>query len=616
MVAVRCSSCGRINSDLRELCVNCGTPLPAAGTVTRRKPAAARKPAPAAKAVPARKPAPAPKAVPARKPAAAKPAPARRPAAAKPVPRKPAPRQPAARRPPEPDRDLEALVPAGPEPDDELDRMPTVELAPAGSVPAPLVLPPPPRTEPPSGSGAWAWIRRTVLILEGLLAIGSAAAATWYERFDYLWVALAAGALPLLYAVVGVFRSRGWGRALRLATALVLVVVLAGASLLVMRSCSQAVGPRANLAGCDFSQTVLASRDLQGADLSGADLSAADLTRANLSSANLSDADLRGAQLVSADLRDADLSGADLRGVRLNSVRLAGADLSGANLAGLDISGQSFAEVDLTEADLTEGNLAKTDLTGAVLDRARLDGARVVEAVLASASLRGTVLRDATIRGSNFNQAVMDGVVLEGATLERLSMVGTTGLPDGRLAAALGVAPAGLGRALATHRIRLEARADIARTLGAACAGAPVPEAGGHGQGGFHSLLVASDAGKLSPMADQAFGRGWEPMAVRFGELVACAAPEETVTVEVCEYFDEETGEQGPTTRRLRFTRHVRVLQARDGAVLLDRVYEGTSPEPCPDTKFFFPQSEDDVIEGSHIGFTTLEPDFRGLVYP
>jgi uncharacterized protein YjbI with pentapeptide repeats len=604
VAAVRCSSCGRINSDLREICVSCGTPLPASGGgTTARKKAAARKPAP------------------------------RKAAPAKPVSRKPAPAKPAPRKPPPPSRpqpavDLEPLGRAGLEPDDELDlepddvfdRVPTAEIAaeakPGATIPAPLALPPPPRSEPPTGPGAWVWIRRTVLILEGLLAIGSAAAAVWYERFDYLWVALAAGALPLLYSLLGVFRSRGWGRALRLATALVLAVVLAGSSFLVMRSCSQAVGPRANLAGCDFSQVVLVAHDLHGADLSGADLSGADLSRANLSGADLSEADLRDASLVSADLREADLSGADLRGVRLNSVRLEGADLSGANLTGLDISGQSFADVDLTEADLTGANLAKTDLTGSVLDRARLDGARIVGAGLATASLRGAVLRDATIRASNFNQASMDGVVLEGATLERVAMIGTTGLPDGRLAAALGVPSAGLGRALATHQIRLEAPAQIARALGAACAGAPVPEAGGNGQGGFHSLFVATDAGRPIAMAEQAAGRGWAPMAVRFGELVACVAPEEPITVEVCEYVDEESGELVTPTRRLRFTRHVRVVQARDGAVLLDRVYEGSSPESCPDRKPIFAGPEEDVIEGSHIGFTTLEPDLRALVYP
>jgi hypothetical protein len=117
----------------------------------------------------------------------------------------------------------------------------------------------------------WPVIRRVILVLEGLAALVLAAAAARYERFDYLWAALAAGVLPLVYSVAGIFRSEGWGRVLRLVGALVMAVALAGSAVLVTGACANRVGPEADLAGCDFHDTLLVSEDLHGADLSDAD---------------------------------------------------------------------------------------------------------------------------------------------------------------------------------------------------------------------------------------------------------------------------------------------------------------------------------------------------------
>ncbi len=89
------------------------------------------------------------------------------------------------------------------------------------------ITPPPPRL--------WPVLRRVVLVPEGLAALAFAGIAARYERLDYLWAALAAGALPLLYSAVGAARTRRWSRVLRLGAALILAVGLGGASLVVTR---------------------------------------------------------------------------------------------------------------------------------------------------------------------------------------------------------------------------------------------------------------------------------------------------------------------------------------------------------------------------------------------
>jgi uncharacterized protein YjbI with pentapeptide repeats len=337
--------------------------------------------------------------------------------------------------------------------------------------------------------------------------------------------------------------------------------------------------------------------------------------RANLSGANLSRADLRGATISLADLSGADLTGADLRGVRISSANLDGARLANADLSELDLSAQDFAGVDLTGANLTAANLTETDLRDATLDRAVLERVRLVGADLTSASLRGTVLSEATIDRAVFDEAEMDGVFLDGADLQRSSMIGTTGLDDAALARAVDVNPGQLSRGLSAHRVRLERREDVLRTLGAACGGAPVDDAAARGGGPFHAIAVVGPAGGAIPLGDKALNRGWEPMAVRFGELVACVAPEEEVTVEVCRYFIEGSGAEGPATRRVRYTRHVRVVEARTAATIFDQVYEGSFPESCPAEKRVAEGAPEDILGGTHVDFPALEADLRGFVW-
>jgi len=91
-----------------------------------------------------------------------------------------------------------------------------------------------------------------------------------------------------------------------------------------------AIGPNANLQGCN-----LTNKNLSGANLSGANLSGANLSGANLSGADLNYANLSSAALETTNLVGAVLVGADLAGAFLGFANLSGAALHGANLAGV-----------------------------------------------------------------------------------------------------------------------------------------------------------------------------------------------------------------------------------------------------------------------------------------
>jgi uncharacterized protein YjbI with pentapeptide repeats len=455
----------------------------------------------------------------------------------------------------------------------------------------------------PEDDRRWPTVRRLLLMLEAFPALAFAAAAAWNRRSDFLWVALAAGALPLLYSLAGAFRARG-ARSRRVVAALVMAVALGGSSFLVFRDCANRLKPAGNLSGCDLSDTSLAGLDLQGANLTGADLSGADLSRAVLGGADLTDADLRGADLSGADLSDAKLSGADLRGARLQEAGLERVTLTDANLAELDLSGLVLAGLDLSRARLSGADLTETDLTGAILDAALLDGAQLVRTSLAHASLRGASLFGATVLESDLSNARLNGVTLQEADIRVVSLVGATGFAMAELAAALGVPPREIGRGLSTHLVRLQLRAEVLGALGGACRGAPVEHAV-QDSGDFHPLAIASAGGGASPMSRQALLHGWEPMATRFGDLVACLSPEVAETVEVC---PGTAGAAGPPGR-IQFTRQVRVVRVRTGAVVLDRVYRGSDPKPCP-------AAAEDNVRGSHVSFHALQADFTHLVMP
>jgi uncharacterized protein YjbI with pentapeptide repeats len=482
----------------------------------------------------------------------------------------------------------------------------------------------------------------------------------------YLAAAGAFATIPIAYAVVSLARaSAGLRRPAMAFVALGCVGALVPATVVVLRSCNLRLEAGADLSGCDLSGQDLSGLDLSGADLADADLSDtdlrvtdltdADLSGASLEGASIEGASLDGATLVDADLRDQDLSGIDLTGSDLSGVNLAGAtlvdaelagsdltaadliaadlaraDLSGAALVNADLAGASLDSVDLEGADLTgadlsgasldgvvltEATLSGADLTGASLEDAQMDGVDLTGAVLDDADLGRALLRhaaitDATLVGANLVDAVLDGAnvsgtAIEGASLEGASLVDVVGLADLDLAAALGIAIDDLGETLAVQNIRLERREDILAALAPACRGEGIAEAAVFPTGSLRSVVVLSKIGRPASLTEETPAR-WEPVAVRFAQLVACAGPERSETVEVCRYFVIETGQRGETVRRVRFSLPARIVEARTGNVVDERVFEGSQPQFC--ALEINPPLFEATLAGDHVTFPQIRP--------
>jgi uncharacterized protein YjbI with pentapeptide repeats len=487
---------------------------------------------------------------------------------------------------------------------------PPRETQPTEPLRPPTPPPPEPGTMRSHRRDRWPAVRGVVLGLDAAGAAAFGVLAIVIGGYGYLWASVAFAAAPVLLGAVAAVRAEGRPRVAGGAAVAVLVPLVAFSGFRVIVDCTNRLTPGADLSGCDLAGADLAGLDLGGANLSDANLRGADLGGTSLATANLEGAHLSGADLTGARFPGANLTNADLRGTRLAGTNLTDVNLTGADLRGLDLSDR-----DLGGLKLEGANLAGADLSGAQFDEATLTGADLRDANLQEAILHGADLRQTNLGRTDLRRAALDRTDLTGAALievvlDGASLVGTTGLSDTDLAAGVGVAPAELGDFASARSIRLEARDAILRTLGEACRGAGVGAAAPVGGGGLHQLVLVGGDGGTSQLGGRPKDLKWEPMAARFGELVACVEPEEDVTIEVCPYFNSATGVPGPPTRRVQFRRQVRLVEARSGTLVFDETFDGSFPAACPATKTSFGGGED-LIEGTHIGFDVLKGRFE-----
>lgn len=432
-----------------------------------------------------------------------------------------------------------------------------------GAEQPPITVPPPPRDR-------WPVVRRWLLGAFALFAIGLGVAGLLTGEPMFAIAAWTFVAMPIVYLVVAAARG-AFARPAGVGIAAGLAIVVTATTVMALISCGQRLEPRADLAGCDLTDAEIAGLDLN--------------------SANLSDADLSGANLAGTNLASANLTGANLAGARFDETVLINADLQGA---------------DLSDTDLTRTLLPPASLEGAVLDGTNLQGIDLASVTLAGASARG-----ATLRNANLSSADLSGVALEGASLDGATLIDTKGLGDDVLAQALGVGPDDLARTLAEQEIRLEDRQEILTALEAACAGRGVSGTTPYPQGAFHPMAILNERGQSGMETDRAAERGWEPMAVRFAQLVACLGDEEETQIESCPYSGEG---KFATITRVQNHREFKVVEASTGRTVLQRELEGTMPKPCPFTHFFSDFNLNETFSGSSIGFSKIEPELARLV--
>ena len=237
-------------------------------------------------------------------------------------------------------------------------------------------------------------------------------------------------------------------------------------------------------------------------------------------------------------------------------------------------------------------------LAGCSFERSDFTGRDLRGANLVSANLKRAVLRKANLAHANLNGAVLTGVdltdaSLDGAILDRVNLVGATGLTDEALASAAGVGPAQLAAVTTQKQIRLEERDAILNTLKAACTGVGVR--GTHvflDDKQLRTLVVLDAQGNRSdPWGDIPVRNKWEPMALRFTELVACIEPDGRHSVQTCGYSG------GPAITRYQHRAHVRVVVAASGRILAEDTLQGSVPDECPTTA----RVSKTTIDGSNV---------------
>lgn len=166
-----------------------------------------------------------------------------------------------------------------------------------------------------------------------------------------------------------------------------------------------------------------------------------------------------------------------------------------------------------------------------------------------------------------------------------------------------------LARTLAIQRIRIEARDDVIAALGAACRGRPVTPAAGFPSGDLHPAVLLTESGAPSTFAGDAPAI-WEPVAVRFAQLVACVEEDRQV-VQVCGgYFNVTTGAPAPGITRFRLTLAVRLVEARTGRLVEERVFQGGEPRQCQLTESI----DLTTITGSPVRFAQVRSFLAGHV--
>ena len=230
-------------------------------------------------------------------------------------------------------------------------------------------------------------------------------------------------------------------------------------------------------------------------------------------------ADLSGADLSGRDLSDVDLSDADLTGANLNGANLSGANLKGANLEGASLAGTTLAGANLSGANLSEANFVGIDLSGVSLSGANLRGSILIHQNLSGVDLSGADLTDANLRKAKLRGANLTGAILDGA-----SLLGAEGLTNEQLSTAASLTDA-----------RLESREEIFEAVGQVCRGSGVVSAAPYArEPGAHPIVLLNSSGGQHAWNEN-LPSSWEPLAIRFTELVACIEEKKEV-LDVCEY--------------------------------------------------------------------------------
>jgi len=262
-------------------------------------------------------------------------------------------------------------------------------------------------------------------------------------------------------------------------------------------------------------------------------------------------------------------------------------------------------------AHLVNANLRFTYLIEVDLHGADLSGADLFKANLTGANLSGAKLKNANLRKTILARADLTGADLEGAILNQTDLTDAIGITDETLAQTLGVSIEQLASALIQKKIRLEQREHIMSSLKNICLGQGNEEACAYSPDeSFHPVILLDSRGERHTWSLKIKKLNWEPMALRFCQLVAVVGEEEAVAIQTCKYT--VGGMPAPPITRYQYKLEVRLFCAKTGQLIASQEFFGGYPRPCPKKA----PVEQTSIYGGHVGFEDLEEWLRNFVNP
>lgn len=263
----------------------------------------------------------------------------------------------------------------------------------------------------------------------------------------------------------------------------------------------------------------------------------------------------------------------------------------GADLRGEDFSGKDLRDVDFADVNLSDANLSGSDLAGVDLTTTILVGVNLSRVNLSGADLSGVDLTNANLTGADLSNANLSGGKLDLADLSD----------------AKGVTDEMLNSLSSWNGARLESRAVIQVALAEVCKSKNgIPQAAQYTESeGLHPIVLLSLSGSSHEWSDR-LPENWDPLGIRFVELVLCVGDEVERLIETCEYAPP------PDIKRYKYEIMLRLLSARTGELIEKVTLRGSEPRECAQTEI----SSVTRLTGSHVSFDQVQNWVKRYVEP
>jgi len=206
----------------------------------------------------------------------------------------------------------------------------------------------------------------------------------------------------------------------------------------------------------------------------------------------------------------------------------------------------------------------------------------------------------------NFQGAVITDTNFDGAEFDTINFEDVQDLRDHDLSSLMNVSYDDLSLTLSQKQIRLESRTTICDGVKEVSQGNGFTTSVTYtSNNSFQPVMLLDSNGNRHEWTDRV-QRTWEPMALRFCELVAYVGTEQCNAVQTCPY-------NGPSITRYQYQLDITLYNAQSGTLIAQGTIKGKAPAPCP---YSAPYSQT-AIHGEHVEFSQIENWLKDYVnYP